>query len=104
MPESLAVYAPLLPELIIVVGAMVLLMYGVFRPETESEAVSVGWLSILVLAAAGIAMIYYADGTRTLFQGAFIDDGFARFMKLLALGAAAAALMLAFDDFAISRS
>ena len=35
MPESLAVYAPLLPELIIVVGAMVLLMYGVFRPETE---------------------------------------------------------------------
>ena len=49
MPESLAVYAPLLPELIIVVGAMVLLMYGVFRPETESEAVSVGWLSILVL-------------------------------------------------------
>ena len=34
-----------------------------------------------------------------MFEGAFVDDGFARFMKLLALGAAAAALMLAFDDF-----
>ena len=58
MPESLAVYAPLLPELILVVGAMVLLMYGVFRPETQSEAVSVGWMSIILIVAAGAALVY----------------------------------------------
>ncbi len=99
MPESLTIYAPLLPELILVVGAMVLLMYGAFRPETQSEAVRVGWLAILVIIAAGFAMLYYSSATQTLFEGAFIDDPFARFMKVLALGGAGVALLLAFDDF-----
>ena len=99
MPESLAVYAPLLPELILVVGAMVLLMYGVFRPETQSEAVSVGWMSIILIIAAGAALIYDGGGTQTLFDGAFVNDPFARFMKILALAGSALALMLAFDDF-----
>ena len=99
MPESLAIYAPLLPELILVVGAMALLMYGVFRPETQSEAVSVGWLAILLIIVAGATMIYAGGGTQTMFEGSFINDPFARFMKLLALGGSAFALMLAFDDF-----
>ncbi len=99
MPESLTVYAPLLPELILVVGAMVLLMYGVFRPHTQSEAINVGWMAILLLIAAGAVMLYYGDGTETLFDGAFVNDAFARFMKILALGGAALSLLLAFDDF-----
>ena len=36
MPETLQIYAPMLPEIILAVGAMALLMYGVFRPETEA--------------------------------------------------------------------
>ena len=46
MPEMLQIYAPMVPELILAVGAMALLMYGVFRPETESEAETIGWLAI----------------------------------------------------------
>ena len=42
MPESLAIYAPILPEIILAVGAMALLMYGAFRPETQDEAVRIG--------------------------------------------------------------
>jgi NADH-quinone oxidoreductase subunit N len=99
MPDSLMIYAPLLPELILVCGALVLLMYGVFRPETQTEAVNVGWLAILVLGAAGATILYYGSGTETLFDGAFVNDPFARFMKILVLGAAAVALLLAFDDF-----
>ena len=99
MPEALLIYAPMLPELILAVGAMVLLMYGVFRPETEAEAEVVGWLAIGVMALAGAAIVFYGEGTKQLFDGAFIDDPFARFMKLLTLGGAGVALMLSFDDF-----
>jgi NADH-quinone oxidoreductase subunit N len=99
MPEQLQIYAPLLPELILAVGALALLMYGVFRPETEDEAVSVGWLAILVMIAAAVAIAWYGNGTTRLFDGAFVDDPFARFMKLLTLGGAAVATMLAFDEF-----
>ena len=99
MPEELLIYAPMLPELILVVGAMVLLMYGVFRPETDNEAETVGWLAIGVMLAAGFAIVWYGTGTHRLFDGAFTDDPFARFMKLLTLGGAAVATMLAFDEF-----
>ena len=99
MPEQLAQYAPLLPELIVAVGAMALLMYGVFRPETDAEAETVGWLAIGVLVAAGATLVLYGEGTVRLFGGAFIDDPFARFMKLLTLGGAAFAMMLSFDEF-----
>ena len=69
MPESLAIYAPLLPELILAIGAMVLLMYGAFRPETQDEAVRVGWLAILLLIAAGAAMAILALVADRLVQG-----------------------------------
>jgi NADH-quinone oxidoreductase subunit N len=100
MPESLAIYAPILPELIIVIGAMALLMYGVFRPETQDEAEVVGWLGIGVLFVAGAVMLLYG-GTfeKSLFNGAFINDPFARFMKLLVLGGSAVAILLCFDEF-----
>jgi len=99
MPETLQIYAPMLPEIILAVGAMALLMYGVFRPETEAEAETVGWLAILVMIAAGFTIAVYGSGTTRLFDGAFVDDPFARFMKLLTLGGAAVATMLAFDEF-----
>ena len=99
MPEVLINYAPLLPELILAVGAMALLMFGVFREETQENAELVGWLSVLLLIAACLVLVTAGEGTNRLFNGAFIDDPFARFMKLLTLGGAAVALLLAFDDF-----
>ena len=99
MPEVLISYVPMLPELILAIGAMALLMFGVFRDETQENAELVGWLSIIVLVAAAVVLVTAGEGTNRLFNGAFIDDPFARFMKLLTLGGAAVALLLAFDDF-----
>jgi NADH:ubiquinone oxidoreductase subunit 2 (subunit N) len=42
----------MLPEITVAVGAMALLMYGVFRPETNGEGEFVGWLAILVLVVS----------------------------------------------------
>ncbi|HFB2047783.1 MAG: NADH-quinone oxidoreductase subunit NuoN [Hyphomicrobiaceae bacterium] len=99
MSESFVTYAPMLPEFIIILGAIVLLMYGVFGSETQTEAVNVGWLSIIVLITATVALLWAVDGSQSLFLGAFKNDSFARFMKILAIAGSICALMLAFDDF-----
>jgi NADH-quinone oxidoreductase subunit N len=95
--SALAVYAPLLPELILAVGAMALLMLGVFRPESQGEASRIMWLAVAVLLAAGLAVLQ-GIGTHQLFDGAFIVDSFARFMKIVVLVGAAGALVLSFDE------
>ncbi len=97
--QMLSTYAPLWPELTVAVGALVLTLWGVFRPENDREAEITGWLAILVLAIAGWFILQQPVKGTTMFAGAFIDDAFGRFMKLLALGASAVAILLSFDDF-----
>ena len=92
-----ATLAFLLPELVVVCGAMLLLMWGVFRPETEREATIIGWAAIVLLAVAAF-LLAGTRGTVGLFAGGFINDDFARIMKALMLTGAAGALVLSFDD------
>jgi NADH-quinone oxidoreductase subunit N len=83
------------PELGIVIAAMALLMLGVFRREEAGGIVN--WLAVLALAGTAL-MIGTSDAAPTaLFGGAFIDDGFARFMKVLVLLGGAATLLMSFD-------
>ena len=98
MNQTLEAYWPLFPELIVALGAMGLLMLGVVRPERDRDAEAIGWLAIAVLVAAGWLLLFQPAGSHTLFDGAFVVDGFARFMKVLTLVASAAALILSFDD------
>lgn len=102
--EQLHSYWPLYPELVLVVGAMALLMLGVFRPETDREAEVIGWLAILMLAVAAWLVVGQPAGAQMLFEGAFVVDGFARFMKVLTLVASAGALLLSFDFLRQARA
>mgnify|MGYP000874513211 CR=1 FL=1 len=70
------------PELLIACGALVLLLIGAYVGETSSRFVT--WLAVLVLLVAGIWVIY-SDGQGAAFGGAFVDDAFARFMKVVTL-------------------
>jgi NADH-quinone oxidoreductase subunit N len=97
MNELVSAYWLLAPEIVLVVGAMALLMLGVFRPETDREAEAIGWLAVIVLALATWLTIQQPPEKATLFNGAFVIDGFGRFMKVLTLVSSAAALILAFD-------
>jgi NADH-quinone oxidoreductase subunit N len=99
MMQLLTSYAPLWPELTVAVGALALTLWGVFRPDNDREAGVVAWLAILVLAAAGWLIVQQPAASASMFGGAFIADGFGRFMKILALGGSAAAILLAIDDF-----
>lgn len=74
--------APASAELILAIGSVALLMAGVFLKK-EATAGLVGIAIGLLIAVAVLVIIYPAEGQ--LFNGAFIQDGFARYMKVLVL-------------------
>ncbi|MFQ5533328.1 MAG: NADH-quinone oxidoreductase subunit NuoN [Sphingomonadales bacterium] len=75
--------SPALPEILVAIGAMALLMYGVFKGEQSSR--SVLWFSVAV-AAIAFLFVLGAPGERTLtFDSMFVVDPFSSFMKLMIL-------------------
>ncbi|TBW36949.1 NADH-quinone oxidoreductase subunit NuoN [Siculibacillus lacustris] len=83
---------PALPEILLAIGALALLMYGVFVGEKSIGTVT--WGAVLLLVAAAIAVLA-GPKLATTFGGAWVIDPFARFMKVLALGGSAVAVVLA---------
>src|SRR5512135_2050487 len=87
---------PLLPEIILAIGAMLMLMFGVMGGERSGPSAN-GWsIGVLVLVAYAI-IAWVPHGRFELFGGSFIVDDFARFLKLLTLVGSAGALMLSLD-------
>ncbi|WP_131116932.1 NADH-quinone oxidoreductase subunit NuoN [Lichenihabitans psoromatis] len=74
---------PVLPEFILAVGALVLLMVGALRGERSTALVTE--LAIVVLGAAFLIDVGTSVHGTIVFEGAFLDDAFGRFMKGLAL-------------------
>jgi NADH-quinone oxidoreductase subunit N len=70
------------PELILAVGAMALLMVGVFSNERSNSLVTGLSVAILILATAW--MLFFGEDGQA-FGGAFVSDSFSRFMKFLTL-------------------
>ena len=83
---------PVLPELVLATGAMVLLMLGAYRGQDTTRTVT--WLSIALLVVTGVLELLLPAGKLTTFGGSFIVDDFARFLKVLALIGSAATLIL----------
>ena len=86
---------PVLPEIVLAVGAMVLLMVGVFRGERAVTMVN--WLAILLLIAAGAIIVWLPGEQLEAFGGSFVLEPFARFLKLLALVGSATAILMSLD-------
>src|SRR5215218_10225976 len=84
---------PVLPELVLAAGAMVLLMLGAYR-SGEGTTKLVTTLAIALLAVTGVLELLLPAGRLTTFGGSFIVDDFARFLKVLALIGSAATLIL----------
>jgi NADH-quinone oxidoreductase subunit N len=83
---------PVLPELVLATGAMVLLMLGAYRGQDTTRTVT--WLSIALLVVTAVLELMLPAGKLTTFGGSFIVDDFARFLKVLALIGSAATLIL----------
>jgi len=92
---------PVLPEIVLAVGAMVLLMLGAFRGERSASAMN--WLAILLLIGASAVVVWLPAGKLIAFGGSFIVDPFARFLKLLALTGSATAILMSTSYLKIER-
>lgn len=79
------------PELILAVGALVLLMIGVFSGERTGPTIT--GLAIVVLIAAGLWLIF-VPGEGLAYGGAYLADGFSRFMKVVALVGSIVAMIM----------
>ena len=82
-----------LPEIVLAVGALALLMLGALRKLKGDWIISE--LAIVLLGVAALCMLFPVQTTSAvIWDGAFIDDSFGRFMKLLALCGALVSLLL----------
>jgi NADH-quinone oxidoreductase subunit N len=87
---------PLLPEFVLGIGAMALLLVGVYRPAPATGRFIDG-AAIVLLALAGVVLAVLPAGKLVTFGGSFIVDEFARFLKILALFGSAAAIAMSID-------
>ncbi|TKD50832.1 NADH-quinone oxidoreductase subunit NuoN [Sphingomonas baiyangensis] len=83
----------ILPELVLTVGALVLLLVAAWGGQGSTRAVSLA--SVAVLAGAGIALIGPASSGGVAFDGLYRADAFAAFAKVLIYTAAAVAILIA---------
>jgi NADH-quinone oxidoreductase subunit N len=91
MTEAFPDLVLIVPELILAIGAMALLMIGAFAGERSTPLVNALAVGVLLPAAAAIFSV--PDGVTM--AGAFVVDGFARFMKVAAILGCAVAIVLA---------
>ena len=82
-------------ELILAVGAMALLMVGVFSGSSAFKTVSLLSIGVLVIAILGAATL--PTSTVVTYGGLFVVDGFAAFNKILILLGSALALVMSID-------
>ena len=91
---ALPALGPALPEIILALGAIAMVLIGAVQRERSTRLLE--GIAILLLAVALVVCVS-ASGTQTTFNNGFIADGFARFMKVLTLIGAAAAILLSAD-------
>ncbi|BCJ90754.1 NADH-quinone oxidoreductase subunit N [Terrihabitans soli] len=89
---DLAALSPALPEIVLAAGALVLVLLGAIRGD-KSEGM-VNGLSLALLLGAAVIVAFEPATPATAFNGSFVWDGFAKFLKLVTLGGAIVALLM----------
>ena len=92
---SFASLAPVYPELLMAAGAIVILLLSLFWKNVRSNVIAVLAIALLV---GVLAVLVLQPVAGVLFNGVFIVDGFARYMKALVLGAAAATMLISLSN------
>ncbi|MEO1243918.1 MAG: NADH-quinone oxidoreductase subunit NuoN [Pseudomonadota bacterium] len=81
------------PELALAIGAMALLIVGVFLGDKSAKQISYACVALLTVAVALVIFGPSASET-SLFDGAFRIDAFSDFCKVIIFGAAAFAILM----------
>lgn len=88
---------PALPEIVLALGALLMLLIGSIKGQSAQTQRVVDSLAIALLLIA-LALVLGQDNAKILtFERAFVSDGFSRFMKVLTLAGSIMAILLAMD-------
>ena len=90
-------FAAILPEIILTIGALVLMMVAAVLGRRASALCS--WGAVLLLVGASVALIGEPQNAGTLFGGLIAADGFGAFGKLVIYLCAAVAVIMAHGWF-----
>jgi NADH-quinone oxidoreductase subunit N len=86
-----------LPEIVLSIGAIVLMLASAWGGNASTRAIS--WASVAVLAGAGIALIGPASSGGSAFGGLYRADAFAAFAKVLIYITTAVSIIIAPNFF-----
>jgi NADH-quinone oxidoreductase subunit N len=92
---AIPAFGPALPEIILSLGALALVLVGAWQGERSTRLVNLLALGLILLALVAVLML--PSGRVTTFSGSFVVDGFAKFMKVLALLGSGAAIVMSTD-------
>src|SRR5450755_3665431 len=94
---------PVLPEIALGCGAMLMLLVGVsiYQSPRSAGIVNAWCIAVLVLTAVLVTLI--PPGRAAMFGGSFVVDDFARYLKLLAIIGSGGALVLSLDYLTTDR-
>ncbi|WP_415236765.1 NADH-quinone oxidoreductase subunit NuoN [Sneathiella sp.] len=90
-----------LPEIFLALASMALLMFGVYKGKGATKPVS--WMATISLIIAAVLVLLGNGNSAVTFNGLFQVDVFGSFMKVLALGASALAIIMSMDFNARER-
>jgi len=83
-------------ELALIVYVLGALMYAVYTKKDELTSKLI-WLTAAVMVILGGLIILFGSGENVAFNGAFIDDGFARYGKVIILWSSSVILVMSRD-------
>ncbi|MFD2172495.1 NADH-quinone oxidoreductase subunit NuoN [Rhodobacter lacus] len=89
-------FSLVLPEFLLALYAMAALLAGVWTGK-DKVAMPILWVTVGVMLLLGLTIGVAGGGADTAFGGLFINDGFARFAKVIILVSAAAVLAMSAD-------
>ncbi|HUZ91388.1 MAG TPA: NADH-quinone oxidoreductase subunit NuoN [Methylocella sp.] len=95
MSHLSAALAHCLPEFILAAGILVLVLLGALRGKESGGPVTE--IAVGLLGLAIVTILLGGKTTAVVFGGAFIDDGFGRFMKVLTLAGSLVTLVMSQD-------
>jgi len=98
LADPLQLSAALLPDLVLMAGAMVLVVFAAWRPDSSSHQRAVGWGSIGVTLLSLAAVIYFLVGGYAAGPGPIAVDNYRWMVDIVILLGTLLTVMLAMDD------
>jgi NADH-quinone oxidoreductase subunit N len=98
LTQPLQLTAALTPDLVLIIGAMILVVAAAWRPDSAARQRVVGWASIVVTLLAMAAVIYFLIEGYGAGPGPIAVDNYRWMVDIVILLGTLLTLMLAIDD------